>query len=124
MFTAHDAAHTSITHNFTIDTLIGMFIADFCCGLSIGWWKSSHNVHHLVTNQPVSRHVPTYRTVYGTPSDQFQEHDPDIQNVPLFSTAPAYFKSISSSYYDGFVFPWDAAADFIVPYQVSQHLPH
>lgn len=53
MFTAHDAGHHAITHNPVVDSLIGMFIADFCCGLSIGWWKSSHNVHHLVTNQPV-----------------------------------------------------------------------
>ena len=53
MFTAHDAGHRGITHNFVADTMIGIFIADFCCGLSIGWWKSSHNVHHLVTNHPV-----------------------------------------------------------------------
>lgn len=53
MFTAHDAGHMAITHNFVADTLIGIFIADFCCGLSIGWWKSSHNVHHLVPNHPV-----------------------------------------------------------------------
>lgn len=53
MFTAHDAGHLAITHNFFVDTLIGIFIADFCCGLSIGWWKSSHNVHHLVPNHPV-----------------------------------------------------------------------
>jgi fatty acid desaturase len=36
-----------------------MFIADFCCGLSIGWWKSSHNVHHLITNQPVCLQSPS-----------------------------------------------------------------
>lgn len=54
MFTAHDAGHRGITRNITLDTMIGIFIADFCCGLSIGWWKSSHNVHHLVTNAPVS----------------------------------------------------------------------
>ena len=54
MFTAHDAGHRGITHSMFTDTLIGMFIADFCCGLSIGWWKSSHNVHHLITNHPVS----------------------------------------------------------------------
>lgn len=53
MFVAHDAGHRAITQIFEIDTLIGMFIADFCCGLSIGWWKSSHNVHHLITNAPV-----------------------------------------------------------------------
>lgn len=56
MFTAHDAGHCAITHNFVIDTLIAIFIADFCCGLSMGWWKSSHNVHHLITNQPVCPH--------------------------------------------------------------------
>jgi fatty acid desaturase len=38
------------------DTLIGAIIADLLCGLSIGWWKSSHNVHHLITNHPVSPH--------------------------------------------------------------------
>jgi len=54
MFTAHDAGHRAITGIFEVDTLIGMFVGDFCCGLSIGWWKSSHNVHHLVTNYPVS----------------------------------------------------------------------
>lgn len=53
MFTAHDAGHRAISGNFVIDSLIGLFIADFCCGLSIGWWKSSHNVHHLITNHPV-----------------------------------------------------------------------
>ena len=54
MFSAHDAGHLAISHNFVIDSLIGIFIADFCCGLSLGWWKSSHNVHHLVPNHPVS----------------------------------------------------------------------
>ncbi|KAI1065882.1 hypothetical protein LB507_001172 [Fusarium sp. FIESC RH6] len=103
MFTAHDAGHLAITSNFVFDTLVGMFIADFCCGLSIGWWKSSHNVHHLVTNAP--------------------EHDPDIQNVPLFATCPSFFKSLSSTYYNGFVFYWDAAADFLVPYQKYTYYP-
>lgn len=43
-FTAHDAGHMGITHNFHLDTCIGIFIADFCGGLSLGWWKRSHNV--------------------------------------------------------------------------------
>ncbi|EHK47020.1 hypothetical protein TRIATDRAFT_217433 [Trichoderma atroviride IMI 206040] len=103
MFTAHDAGHLAITQTFTVDTLIGMFVADFCCGLSIGWWKSSHNVHHLITNQP--------------------EHDPDIQNVPLFATCPSFFRSLRSTYYNNFVFVWDAAADLIVPYQKYIYYP-
>ncbi|KAG6008461.1 hypothetical protein E4U21_004483 [Claviceps maximensis] len=102
MFTAHDAGHRAITANFTVDTLIGLFIADFCCGLSMGWWKSSHNVHHLVTNQP--------------------EHDPDIQNIPLFATCPSFFKSLRSTYYQ-FTFVWDKAAEVIVPYQKYIYYP-
>lgn len=103
MFTAHDAGHRAITHNFVVDTLIGMFIADFCCGLSIGWWKSSHNVHHIITNQT--------------------EHDPDIQNTPLFATCPSFFKSLASSYYDGFVFAWDKACEIMVPIQKYTYYP-
>lgn len=53
MFTAHDAGHNGITGCFEWDTLIGILIGDFCCGLSVGWWKSSHHVHHFVTNDPV-----------------------------------------------------------------------
>ncbi|KZV85645.1 fatty acid/sphingolipid desaturase [Exidia glandulosa HHB12029] len=102
MFTAHDAGHRGITGNFIVDTVIGAFVADFCCGLSIGWWKSSHNVHHLITNMP--------------------EHDPDIQNIPLFATSPTYFKSITSTFYN-FQFVWDKAADIVVPYQKYTYYP-
>lgn len=102
MFTAHDAGHRGITHDFTTDTLIGIFIADFCCGLSIGWWKSSHNVHHLVPNLP--------------------EHDPDIQNVPLFATSAGFFSSIKSTYY-GTYFPWDAFAAVAIKYQTYTYYP-
>jgi delta8-fatty-acid desaturase len=57
MFVAHDAGHLGITHNRVFDTLLAILIADLCCGLSIGWWKSSHDVHHLVPNHPVGHSV-------------------------------------------------------------------
>ncbi|KAG7527934.1 hypothetical protein FFLO_06502 [Filobasidium floriforme] len=102
MFTAHDAGHRGITGKFIPDTLVGIFIADFCCGLSIGWWKSSHNVHHLVTNSP--------------------EHDPDTQNVPIFATCPSQFRDSHSSYYD-FTYVWDKAGELMVPYQKYTYYP-
>jgi delta8-fatty-acid desaturase len=102
MFTAHDAGHRGITGRFIPDTMIGIFIADFCTGLSIGWWKSSHNVHHLVTNSP--------------------EHDPDIQNTPLFATCPSQFSDTKSSYYN-FVFVWDKACTILIPYQKYAYYP-
>ena len=37
-FFAHDLGHMGVTHNWTLDRLISIFIADFCGGLSIGWW--------------------------------------------------------------------------------------
>jgi delta8-fatty-acid desaturase len=102
MFTAHDAGHRGITGKFIPDTLVGIFIADFCCGLSIGWWKSSHNVHHLVTNSP--------------------EHDPDTQNVPIFATCPSQFRDSHSSYYD-FTYVWDKVGELMVPYQKYTYYP-
>lgn len=102
MFTAHDAGHRAITGNFEIDSIIGIFIGDFLCGLSIGWWKRSHNVHHLITNHP--------------------EHDPDIQNVPLFATTPSFFRGLHSTYHD-FTFHWDKAAELLVPIQKYMYYP-
>jgi delta8-fatty-acid desaturase len=80
VFSAHDAGHMGITHNLHIDTCIGIFITDFLGGLSIGWWKRNHNVHHIVTNSP--------------------EHDPDIQHMPFFAISARFVDSLKSTYYD------------------------
>ena len=37
-FTVHDLGHMGVTHNWVIDRLLGIFLADFVGGLSIGWW--------------------------------------------------------------------------------------
>lgn len=37
-FFAHDLGHVGVTHNWTYDRILGIFIADFLGGLSIGWW--------------------------------------------------------------------------------------
>ncbi|KAL9098505.1 MAG: hypothetical protein Q9187_009650, partial [Circinaria calcarea] len=50
------------------------------------------------------------------------EHDPDIQNVPLFATSPSFFKSVHSSYYN-FTFAWDAFASIAVKYQKYTYYP-
>ncbi|KXJ84661.1 fatty acid desaturase-domain-containing protein [Microdochium bolleyi] len=103
MFSAHDAGHCAITHHFETDTLIALFLGDFCSGLSVGWWKSSHNVHHLITNDTAG--------------------DPDTQNVPVFAVCPSFFKSLKSTYYENFIQVWDKAADVIIPYQKYTYYP-
>ena len=102
VFTAHDAGHMGITHNFTTDTVIGIIIADFLGGLSLGWWKRNHNVHHIVTNSP--------------------EHDPDIEHMPIFAVSHRFFDSLRSSYYDR-VMTYDPFAKFMVRYQNYLYYP-
>jgi len=96
VFTAHDAGHMGITHSYHGDTVIGILIADFLGGLSIGWWKHNHNVHHVVTNSP--------------------EHDPDIEHMPFFAISHRFLTSLRSTYYER-IMTYDAFAKFTLPYQ-------
>ncbi|KAK4246348.1 fatty acid delta-6 desaturase [Corynascus novoguineensis] len=96
VFTAHDAGHMGITHNFQVDTVIGIFIADFLGGLSIGWWKHNHNVHHIVTNSP--------------------EHDPDIEHLPFLAISHRFLASLRSTYYEH-IMHYDAVAKVMISLQ-------
>ncbi|KAG0298370.1 hypothetical protein BGZ96_000084 [Linnemannia gamsii] len=101
-FFAHDAGHNSITHSLEIDNGIGIFLADFLGGLSIGWWKKSHYVHHIVTNHPI--------------------HDPDIQHLPFFAVTTRIFKGFFSTYHQK-EFVFDRASQFFVSYQHYLYYP-
>ncbi|QIW99820.1 hypothetical protein AMS68_005338 [Peltaster fructicola] len=102
VFTVHDAGHMGITHDYQIDTCIGIFIADFIGGLSVCWWKRNHNVHHIVTNSA--------------------EHDPDIQHMPFFAVSHRFFESLRSTYYDR-IMEFDAFAKFALRYQHWLYYP-
>lgn len=101
-FCVHDAGHMGITADFTKDTLIGIFLADFCGGLSLGWWKWSHNVHHIVTNSP--------------------EHDPDNQHLPFLAVNHRFFRSLYSSYHKK-VMKYDVFARNITRIQAWLYYP-
>lgn len=66
-FLGHDLGHNGITHDRWTDETIGFFFGNFLTGISVGWWKATHNVHHLVTNSA--------------------EYDPDIQHLPVFAVS-------------------------------------
>jgi delta8-fatty-acid desaturase len=101
-FTVHDAGHMGITHDFTTDSTIAMFIASFLGGLSAGWWKLNHNVHHLVTNDP--------------------EHDPDIQYIPIFAVTHRFLGNLTSTYYERFM-EYDAVAKVLIRIQHYTYYP-
>ena len=101
-FLAHDAGHMGITHNYQVDTAIGILVADFVGGLSIGWWKRNHNVHHVVTNAP--------------------EHDPDIEHMPLFAVSHRLLGGLRSTYYDR-IMEYDAVAKVMLKVQPWTYYP-
>lgn len=102
VFIAHDAGHIGITHGYQTDNFIGMTIAAWIGGLSLGWWKRNHNVHHIITNDPV--------------------HDPDIQHLPVFAVSNRFFASVKSTYYDC-VLKYDIFARYLIPLQHMTYYP-
>lgn len=95
-FVSHDTGHNAITHNLTYDNYYGIFLASCISGLSIGWWKDSHNIHHVVTNDP--------------------EHDPDIQHLPFLAVTEKFFDGVKSTYHKK-DFKIDQFSKFILPVQ-------
>jgi sphingolipid 8-(E)-desaturase len=95
-FFVHDACHSGISHVRHNDYVLATFLASTFGGLSCGWWKDSHNVHHIITNHP--------------------EHDPDIQHLPVLAPSPAFFNNLYSTYHKR-ILPFDAVAKALVPYQ-------
>ncbi|GMH84033.1 hypothetical protein TrVE_jg10249 [Triparma verrucosa] len=70
-FIGHDVGHNAISHKKWKDTTLGIIFGNTLGGISLGWWKHSHNVHHIVCNSV--------------------EHDPDIQHMPLFAVTDEIF---------------------------------
>ena len=103
-FIGHDAGHNSVTHNWDFDNLLGLIVGNLLTGIGTGWWKRSHNVHHLVCNSI--------------------EHDPDIQHMPIFAVTSDIFNGTSghengkfwTTYHQKWI-QFDAIARYLVSYQ-------
>lgn len=95
-FLGHDAGHSCIFHNRFLDSMYGVMVGNFMTGISMAWWKDSHNVHHSVPNAFKS--------------------DPDIQHLPVFAVTTQYFKSVWSTYHNK-IMTFDPIAKSLVSYQ-------
>eukprot|EP00730_Choanoeca_flexa_P012399 TRINITY_DN4206_c0_g1_i2.p1 TRINITY_DN4206_c0_g1~~TRINITY_DN4206_c0_g1_i2.p1 ORF type:complete len:429 (+),score=83.33 TRINITY_DN4206_c0_g1_i2:37-1287(+) len=101
-FLGHDLGHNTVTLSNKYDYYVGLFFGNFCTGVSIEWWKLSHNVHHAYTNVA---HI-----------------DPDIQHLPFFAISPVFFRSLTSVYHKTKM-QFDGVAQCLVPYQAWLYYP-
>ena len=97
-FIGHDVGHNSLTHDFEFDNNFGVLIGNLLTGIGIGWWKRSHNVHHIVCNSI--------------------ENDPDIQHIPVMAVSNSIIgKKFYSSFHEHTVDGTNAVSRFLVGYQ-------
>ena len=102
-FVGHDCGHMAMMCNRLHDWAVGLMIGNVFSGISIGWWKSTHNVHHAVPNALT--------------------HDPDIAHLPVFAVDKGFFHSIFHTFHNR-VMPLDwAARNIFIPYQHLWYYP-
>ncbi|KAJ0537753.1 putative acyl-lipid (11-3)-desaturase [Helianthus annuus] len=77
-------------------TFAGIFIGNCITGISITWWKWTHNAHHIACNS--------------------LGYDPDLQHLPMFIVSSKLFNSVTSVFY-GRQLTFDPLARFFVSYQ-------
>lgn len=102
-FIGHDLGHNAVTHNRIYDSYLGLFVGNLCTGISIGWWKRSHNVHHIATNSCT--------------------YDPDIQHLPVFAVDPVLVTTKLFSTYANMYMPLSDVAHVLVKYQHWLYYP-
>jgi fatty acid desaturase len=102
-FVGHDAGHCAITHDPQRDAWIGTLVGPLMTGVSMDWWKKSHNAHHISTN-----HI---------------SHDPDIQHMPLLAIAKGQLQDGFFSHYHNRHFKFDHMAKILITWQAYTFLP-
>jgi delta8-fatty-acid desaturase len=79
-FIGHDLGHNSVSKTRQANWWVGLLMGNLVTGISIGWWKKSHNVHHVCCNSV--------------------ENDPDIQHLPFLAVSDKIFGSWRSTFHD------------------------
>ncbi|XP_052193435.1 delta(8)-fatty-acid desaturase-like [Diospyros lotus] len=95
-YLGHDSGHYNMMTTRGFNKMAQILIGNCLTGISIAWWKWTHNAHHIACNS--------------------LDHDPDLQHLPLFAVSSTLFRSITSRFY-GRKLTFDSAARFFVSYQ-------
>ncbi|KAK4748430.1 hypothetical protein SAY87_015016 [Trapa incisa] len=95
-YVGHDSGHSQVTWSPTTNKVVQLISGNCLTGISIAWWKWTHNQHHIACNS--------------------LDNDPDLQHIPVFAVSNRFFSSLTSRFY-GRKLEFDSLARFLVSYQ-------
>ncbi|CAL0318257.1 unnamed protein product [Lupinus luteus] len=79
-YVGHDSGHYMVMTNSGFNKLAQIISGNCLTGISIAWWKWTHNAHHIACNS--------------------LDYDPDLQHMPVFAVSSSFFNSLTSRFYD------------------------
>ncbi|XP_021906194.1 delta(8)-fatty-acid desaturase 2 [Carica papaya] len=95
-YVGHDSGHYEVMTSRRYNKFAQFLAGNCLTGISIAWWKWTHNAHHIACNS--------------------LDHDPDLQHIPVFAVSSRFFNSITSCFY-GRKLNFDPLARFLVSHQ-------
>lgn len=101
-YVGHDSGHYQVMSSPGYNRVAQMLAGNCLTGISMAWWKWTHNAHHIACNS--------------------LDYDPDLQHIPVFAVSSKLFNSITSCFY-GRKLEFDPVARFLVSYQHWTYYP-
>ncbi|KAL2926345.1 Delta(8)-fatty-acid desaturase 2 [Bienertia sinuspersici] len=101
-YLGHDSGHYQIMSSPGYNKVAQILTGNCLTGISMAWWKWTHNAHHIACNS--------------------LDHDPDLQHIPVFAVSSKLFNNMTSCFY-GRKMTFDPVARFLVSYQHWTYYP-
>lgn len=95
-YVGHDSGHYEVMSSRGYTKLAQIISGNCLTGISIAWWKWTHNAHHIACNS--------------------LDYDPDLQHIPVFAVSTRFFNSLTSVFY-GRTLKFDSLSRFLISYQ-------
>ncbi|CAL0312245.1 unnamed protein product [Lupinus luteus] len=95
-YVGHDSGHYEVMQSRGYNKLAQIICGNCMTGISIAWWKWTHNAHHIACNS--------------------LDYDPDLQHIPVFAVSSRFFTSMKSCFY-GRQLKFDTLSRLLVSYQ-------
>lgn len=101
-YLGHDSGHYQIMSSRGYNKFAQLLTGNCLTGISMAWWKWTHNAHHIACNS--------------------LDHDPDLQHIPVFAVSTKLFNNMTSIFY-GRKMEFDPVARFLISYQHMTYYP-